>query len=65
MNSAKAIGQDFHLTELIGNDAKKASEVRNRRRCADQDVAFGARPFILCGLPIRPLSVSTPMNPSG
>ena len=34
-------------------------EVRNRRGIADQGVAFGARPFILCGLPIRRLPVGT------
>lgn len=33
--------------------------VRQRRDEWDQDIAFGARPFILCGLPIRSLPSGT------
>lgn len=33
--------------------------VRRRREDETQDLAFGARPFILCGLPIRSLPVGT------
>ena len=40
--------------KLIGK-AEAAVTVRQRREEWDQDVAFGARPFILCGLPIRSL----------
>jgi len=40
--------------------AETAALVRQRRDERDQDVAFGARPFILCGLPIR--SLPTGMN---
>ncbi len=35
--------------------AGKIEVVRRRRDAQDQDVSFGARPFILCGLPIRRL----------
>lgn len=33
--------------------------VRHRRASCDQEVSFGARPFILCGLPIRRLPGQT------
>jgi hypothetical protein len=39
--------------------AEAAVLVRQRRDEWDQDVAFGARPFILCGLPIRSLPSGT------
>ena len=35
--------------------ANKVELVRRRRQDNDQDISFGARPFILCGLPIRKL----------
>jgi hypothetical protein len=59
MNSAKSIVQELNLTESVRRRANEIFEVCNRRLCADQDVAFGARPFILCGLPIRPLPQGT------
>lgn len=55
MKSAKNLIQDLKLSDSISERANQVLEIRNRRRAADQDVAFGARPFILCGLPIRPL----------
>jgi hypothetical protein len=39
--------------------AEKIAVVRRRREEHDQDVSFGARPFILCGLPIRRLPADT------
>ena len=39
--------------------AGKIEVVRRRRDDHDQDVSFGARPFILCGLPIRRLPPGT------
>jgi Plasmid encoded RepA protein len=39
--------------------ADAAVIVRQKRNDRDQDVAFGARPFILCGLPIRSLPPGT------
>jgi Plasmid encoded RepA protein len=59
MNSARDIVQQLQITELISERASQVSEVRHRRAIADQDVAFGARPFILCGLPIRRLPSGT------
>ena len=55
MNSAKAVAQQLGWTELVERRADQVCEVRARRSQGDQDVAFGARPFILCGLPIRRL----------
>jgi hypothetical protein len=49
----------LHIAELIDDRAGRVFEVRHRRSIADQDVAFGARPFILCGLPIRRLPGGT------
>jgi hypothetical protein len=59
MNSAKSILQELNLTRSIADQANESFEVQDRRNNADQDVAFGARPFILCGLPIRPLPSGT------
>lgn len=39
--------------------AEKIGIVRRRREEHDQDVSFSARPFILCGLPIRRLPTET------
>jgi hypothetical protein len=39
--------------------AEKIELVRRRRDEHNQDVSFGARPFILCGLPIRRLPPET------
>jgi hypothetical protein len=39
--------------------AGKIEIVRRRRDDPDQDVSFGARPFILCGTPIRRLPGQT------
>ncbi len=55
MKSAAEVARRFQLTEVVSERAIQACEVRSRRSLAHQDVAFGARPFILCGLPIRPL----------
>jgi hypothetical protein len=55
MRSARQVAQELPITELISERASQACEVRNRRSYANQNVAFGTRPFILCGLPIRPL----------
>ena len=38
--------------------------VRQKRDAGTQDVAFGARPFILCGLPIRRLPEGAPILPA-
>ncbi len=46
MKPARDILQQLQITELIDERAGQVFEVRNRRRIADQDVAFGARPFI-------------------
>lgn len=59
MKSAAEVARSFQLTDLIAERAVQACEVRSRRSVANQDVAFGARPFILCGLPIRPLPAGT------
>jgi hypothetical protein len=59
MKSADHVLQQLQISQLLGERAGQAFEVRNRRRIADQDVAFGARPFILCGLPIRRLPIGT------
>ena len=55
MRSAREIVQALRVSELMNERAHRVFEVLNRRNVADQEVAFGARPFILCGLPIRPL----------
>ncbi len=55
MRSVKDVIQGLPLADFVSERANQVFEIRNRRRTADQDVAFGARPFILCGLPIRPL----------
>jgi hypothetical protein len=39
--------------------ASRIELVRRRREEGDQDISFGARPFILCGLPIRRLPPET------
>ena len=39
--------------------AEQIESIRRRRDTQDQDVSFGARPFILCGLPIRRLPPQT------
>ena len=59
MRSATDVIQQLQITEVVSERASQVFEVRNRRRTADQDVAFGARPFILCGLPIRRLAPGT------
>ena len=59
MRSATDVIQQLQITEVVSERASQVFEVRNRRRTADQDVASGARPFILCGLPIRPLTRET------
>lgn len=59
MKSAGDVLQQLQIDELLDERASRVFEVRDRRRTADQDVAFGARPFILCGLPIRRLPVGT------
>ncbi len=55
MKSAREVAQQVQISKLISDRANHACEVRTRRHHANQDIAFGARPFILCGLPIRPL----------
>jgi hypothetical protein len=55
VKSSWEVVQQLQITELIAERASQVFEVWNRRQLADQDVAFGARPFILCGLPIRRL----------
>lgn len=60
MKSAAAVAQELGWSSLspkIISQAKQVEIVRSRRLEGDQDVAFGARPFILCGLPIRRLPV--------
>ncbi len=52
---AREIVQQLQISEFVSERAFQVFEVRNRRRTADQDVAFGASPFILCGSPIRRL----------
>jgi len=59
MKSTGEVIQQLQITELLDERASQVFEVRNRRRIVDQDVAFGARPFILCGLPIRRLPNGT------
>lgn len=59
MKSADHVLQHLPMSQLLEGRAGQVFEVRNRRRIADQDVAFGARPFILCGLPIRRLLIGT------
>ncbi|MFL6449249.1 MAG: replication protein RepA [Bryobacteraceae bacterium] len=59
MKSARELVEQLQISELISERSAQVSEIRNRRRVADQDVAFGARPFILCGLPIRRLPAGT------
>ncbi|MCU1329125.1 MAG: plasmid encoded RepA protein [Bryobacterales bacterium] len=39
--------------------AEQVEIIRRRRHELNQDVSFGARPFILCGLPIRSLPLGT------
>jgi hypothetical protein len=39
--------------------AESVEVVRRRREEWNQDLAFGARPFVLCGLPIRQLPAGT------
>ena len=55
MNSANAIAHQLGWTELIDRRAGQICEVRTPRNSGEREVAFGARPFILCGLPIRQL----------
>jgi len=55
MNSAKAVAQHRGWTESVERRAEEICDVCARRSSGEQDVAFGARPFILCGLPIRQL----------
>lgn len=59
MKSAAAIAADLGFSAGIPQRTRDRAEqivaVRDRRSTADQEVAFGARPFILCGLPIRRL----------
>ena len=55
MKSARAVAQEVHFSERIDDRADQVSDVRTNRNQGSQDVAFGARPFILCGVPIRPL----------
>jgi len=59
LNSAEQIAQGLGWAESIGRRADEICDVRTRRFTGDQDVAFGARPFILCGLPIRRLPPGT------
>ena len=47
MKSAAKVVREFQLTKLLAERAIQACEVRSRRYLANQDVAFGARPFIL------------------
>ena len=59
MKSANDIVHDLKWSETLDRQADEIYEVRSRRLNGDQDVAFGARPFILCGLPIRRLPSGT------
>jgi len=38
---------------------KAVVPIRDRREIGTQELSFGARPFILCGLPIRRLPAGT------
>jgi hypothetical protein len=55
MNSAKEVASTLAWTESIERGARQVQVIRDRRFAGDQDLAFGARPFILCGMPIRRL----------
>lgn len=59
MKSADDVLPLLQISELLDKRVRQVFEVRNRGRVADQNVAFGARPFILCGLPIRRLPLRT------
>jgi hypothetical protein len=50
---------DQPVSTVAVEKASKIELVRRRREDRDQDVSFGARPFILCGLPIRRLPQDT------
>ena len=58
MKSAMVIANELGWSTISEQTLRRADQVeviRNKRLYGDQDVAFGARPFILCGLPIRRL----------
>jgi len=55
MNSVASIVHELARPDFVGRRAGQVSRIRSFRSWAEQDVAFGARPFILCGLPIRRL----------
>jgi hypothetical protein len=59
MNSAKEIAGTLTWTHAIEHEATQVQLIRERRVSGEQDVAFGARPFILCGMPIRRLPKGT------
>jgi hypothetical protein len=55
MKSAMVIASELGCSTIPEQTLRGATQVeiiRNKRLWGDQDVAFGARPFILCGLPI-------------
>lgn len=59
MNSAKEVASSLAWTKTIERSVRQVELVRDRRLVGNQDVAFGARPFILCGMPIRRLPPGT------
>lgn len=59
MNSASRVAEQLGWTENLENRVLRVHEIRSRRSAGDQNVAFGARPFVLCGLPIRQLPAGT------
>jgi hypothetical protein len=58
MKSVMVVSQQLGWPRISPETLRRAHQVevvRSKRLCGDQEVAFGARPFILCGLPIRRL----------
>ena len=55
MNSAKEIAGTLTWTHALDHEANQVRLIRERRFSGEQDLAFGTRPFILCGIPIRRL----------
>jgi hypothetical protein len=55
MKSVMVVAQQLGWPRISPETLRRAHQVevvRCMRLCGDQAVAFGARPFILCGLPI-------------
>jgi hypothetical protein len=50
---------DLPISAPAVQTANRIELVRRRREEGDQDISFGARPFIFCGLPIRRLPPET------